>query len=63
MKLGDTIALAATPIARALELPCIDPETQQLRPESRCNKQRLWLNDFGDSLYDELFQPKKRKEQ
>ena len=52
----------ATPIARYLELPCVDPETQQLRPESRCNQWRQGLNAWGEAVYDELFQPSKPKE-
>jgi len=62
MQLGDMVALGATPVARAFELPCIDPTTQQLRPESRCNQWRIGLNNFGEAIYDELFEPRKRKE-
>lgn len=41
--LGDVVATFATPIARALRLPCIDPQTKQLRPESGCAKrQKEW---------------------
>lgn len=46
MLLGDAISSGATPIARALQLGCIDPATQQLKPESRCNQWRLALNDW-----------------
>jgi hypothetical protein len=52
MKLGDSVAQIATPIARTLGLPCIDPETQNLRPDSPCAKRKLWLNNLGDSFYD-----------
>jgi len=57
MKLGDAISTIATPIARALNLPCIDPETNQLRPESRCNKTRLALNEgrYADAFYDRFW--------
>ncbi len=55
VKPGDAIAKVATPIARSLGLPCIDPQTNQLRPESGCGKRRAWLNNFGDSVYDYLF--------
>lgn len=41
---------------------CVDPETDQLRSDSPCDKRRDWLNRFGDAVYDELFQPRKRKE-
>src|SRR5438128_2147209 len=42
--LGDVVAAVATPIARALGLPCIDPQTKQLRPESGCAKRKAKLN-------------------
>ena len=42
--LGDIVASVATPIARALRLPCIDPATQELRPESPCARRKAWLN-------------------
>lgn len=61
MKLGDAFSAAATPIARVLHLPCVDPSTGQLRPESGCNKSRLFLNDFSDSIYDR-FWPSKNKQ-
>jgi hypothetical protein len=43
-KIGDKFAAVATPIARALKLPCIDPPTKELRPESRCAKWKARLN-------------------
>ena len=42
--LGDLVSKVATPLARALRLPCIDPETNNLRPESSCAKRRDALN-------------------
>lgn len=42
--LGDMVAMVATPIARALRLPCIDPATGDLRPDSGCAKRKAWLN-------------------
>lgn len=42
--LGDAIASVATPIARVLKLNCIDKETKQLKPESRCQKWKDKLN-------------------
>jgi hypothetical protein len=45
----------ATPIARVLHMDCVDPQTQQLRPESGCNKSRLWWNDFSDAVYDRFW--------
>lgn len=43
--LGDIVAKVATPIARALDLPCIDKETNKLRPESGCAKRQQALNE------------------
>jgi hypothetical protein len=43
-RLGDLVASIATPIARALKLPCIDPATNDLRPESGCAKRKAWMN-------------------
>lgn len=42
--LGDVVAAVATPIARALKLPCVDPKTKDLLPDSRCNKRKKKLN-------------------
>jgi len=58
MKLGDAVAKVATPVARTLEMDCIDPETGQLKPESNCAKRIQTLNDWSDAAYDWLFQPK-----
>jgi len=62
MKLGDAIASVATPIARTIEMPCIDPATNQLRPESRCNKWIGRLNDFSDAIFDRFWTNNKKKE-
>jgi hypothetical protein len=65
MKTGDAIASLATPIARALGLPCIDPETKQLRPESGCAKMRDNLNagmSLQDSIYERWFIAKQQGE-
>ncbi len=53
--LGNAISIVATPIAQALKLPCIDPETKQLRPESGCAKMRDNLN-AGMSVQDAIYQ-------
>lgn len=42
--LGDAVAMVATPIARATGMRCIDPQTQELRPESRCARWKKLLN-------------------
>jgi len=55
--LGDKIAAIATPIARALKMPCIDPETKTLRPDSGCAKMKARLNDgmtIGEALKKRL---------
>jgi hypothetical protein len=47
--LGDKIAKIFTPIARVLKLPCVDPVTGKLRPESGCAKRRAALNKLDIS--------------
>lgn len=42
--LGDLVGKVATPIARALKMPCIDPATNDLRPESGCAQRKKMLN-------------------
>lgn len=42
--LGDVVEKIAHPIAKAMGLPCIDKETDSLKPESPCAKRRDWLN-------------------
>lgn len=44
LKLGDAVHAVARPVAVALRLSCIDPKTNQLRPESGCAKRRTKLN-------------------
>jgi hypothetical protein len=41
---GDIVERLAKPIARALNLPCLDKTTHALRPESPCAKRRDALN-------------------
>jgi len=43
-RLGDAFHVVAKPIAVALKLDCIDPDTKQLRPESKCAKRRARWN-------------------
>jgi len=47
---GDAVALVATPIARALGLPCIDTQTRHLRPESPCAKRKRDWNALLPNL-------------
>jgi hypothetical protein len=64
MKPGDLIEQLAKPVARALDLPCLDPQGN-LRPESGCAQRRDAINRFADSVYD-IFWPSnnnKEKEQ
>lgn len=42
--LGDVVAKIATPIARALGLPCVDKVTRELKPNSPCARRRDALN-------------------
>ena len=42
--LGDVIHKVALPIARALNLNCVDKSTGQLKPESKCAQRRAALN-------------------
>jgi hypothetical protein len=47
--LGDLVSKIATPIARALNLDCIDPETNNLKPDSGCAQRRDALNKWFSS--------------
>lgn len=42
--LGDVVAKVATPIAKALSLPCIDPETKAVKSNSPCDQKKNALN-------------------
>lgn len=44
MGLGDLVGLFATPVARILKMGCIDPATNDLRPESKCAKRKRAIN-------------------
>ncbi len=48
--LGDMVASVATPIARIFSLPCIDPVTKQLRPESPCAKRKAKMNQVMPNI-------------
>ena len=52
MKLGDAIEKNRVVHAIGKLTGCVDPETDQLRPESRCAKRKAWLNNFSDQMYD-----------
>jgi len=62
MKTGDAIASIATPIARRFSMDCIDPATQQLRPESNCAKMQQDFNeaqhfhDYASAVLDRIRQ-------
>ena len=60
MELGDIASSVFTPIAGALGMGCVDPETGQLIPDSPCDKRRQRWNDWGHEMFDELFQPKNK---
>lgn len=55
--LGDLIGAVATPVAAALGLPCVDPETKQLRPESPCAKRKAALNKAVPDVLHPLDKP------
>ena len=44
--LGDRVEKAVKPIAKALDLRCLDKEGNLL-PDSRCARRRDWLNRVG----------------
>jgi hypothetical protein len=50
--LGDVVERIAKPIAKALNLPCLDKSTGQLRPESGCAKRRDRMNKAIPFKYD-----------
>ena len=61
MKFGDAIASVATPMARAFGMPCVDPSTNELRPDSPCAKRKEALNNFSDAVYDVFWKRAKEK--
>lgn len=42
--LGDLVAAVATPIARVFKMDCIDPATNDLKPESPCGQRKADWN-------------------
>ncbi len=52
--LGDLISSVATPVARMVGADCIDPQTNDLRPESPCAKAKQRLNN-GENLFTVLY--------
>ncbi len=63
--LGDLISSVATPIARAVGADCIDPETQDLKPESPCAQRKRMLNEgrYADAFFDVFWPSEKHKEE
>ncbi len=63
MQLGDKISSVATPIARALNLDCIDPQTNDLKSDSPCAQRKQMLNEgrYSDAVYD-FFHRKQTKQ-
>lgn len=43
--LGDLIHAVALPIARAIRMACVDPDTKKLRPYSPCAARRKKMNE------------------
>lgn len=55
----------ATPIARTLGLPCVDPATKQLRPDSPCARTKANLKsgmNLAEAFYDGYFRKPQPKE-
>lgn len=50
MGLGDAVGIIATPIAKVFNLDCIDPKTEDLRPESPCARRKRSLNQAGEKV-------------
>lgn len=61
LNIGDAVALVATPVARGLGMDCIDPTTQQLRPDSNCAKRKAALNQLGERIHEFFVLPEQRK--
>lgn len=63
MKLGD--AIESNPIVHTIGkyTGCVDPETNQLYPESDCERRKQMLNEgrYADAFFD-IFWPTKTKE-
>jgi hypothetical protein len=57
MKLGDAFHTVAQPVAKGLD-KVLGTNIQNCQG---CNQRREQLNNFGDAVYDELFQPRKKK--
>lgn len=62
MKPSKIIGSIATPIARVLSMDCVDPETNQLRPDSNCAKRGNRIDQWTESVYNYFVHPEKRKE-
>lgn len=62
-KLGDAISKVVTPIASRMGSDCIDPVTNELKPESTCAKVRDDLNEgrYRDAIYDRFFNRSRNK--
>jgi len=62
IKPSKIISSVATPIARTLSLDCIDPETNELRPDSNCTKRGDRIDRWTESIYNYFVHPENRKE-
>lgn len=45
--LGDKVSSVLTPIGHAIGHPCVDRASGNLKPRSRCDKMKRWLNRLG----------------
>ena len=63
MRIGSTISKIATPIAGLFNMPCVDPVTGSLRPDSPCARVRddldagRWRDAFWDFIWRKPEQP------
>ncbi len=65
MKIGDVIAANTMMHTIGKLAGCVDPITNQLRPESTCNKVRIDLNEgrYADAFYDRFWSKAKQRRQ
>lgn len=55
MKLGDAVHSVLHPIAENIVDPVLGTDLHNC---GGCGKRREWLNNLGDAIYDELFEPR-----
>jgi len=65
IKIGTAISQVATPFARVMHLDCIDPKTNDLKPDSPCAKVRdnLDAGNWRSAIYDFIWRKKTTTEE